>query len=211
MIEFATKAFVTFFVLIDPIGLIPLFLGLVGVRSYQEQKKIALRSTLVAGLLVLGFALLGGAVLRYLGISLEALKVAGGLLLFKIALDMINAQLERETDEEQAESRLRTDVSVFPLAIPLIAGPGTLASVLILTGTAPGGLGLPGGAGHGGFGLVHHLLVAQGCAQVLQPAGAHRHQCYHPYSGDLAGGPSGAVCGRRGAGAAKASLMQPPL
>jgi len=140
MIEFATKAFVTFFVLIDPIGLIPLFLGLVGVRSYQEQKKIALRSTLVAGLLVLGFALLGGAVLRYLGISLEALKVAGGLLLFKIALDMINAQLERETDEEQAESRLRTDVSVFPLAIPLIAGPGTLASVLILTGTAPGGV-----------------------------------------------------------------------
>ena len=141
MIEFATKAFVTFFVLIDPIGLIPLFLGLVGVRSYQEQKKIALRSTLVAGLLVLGFALLGGAVLRCLGISLEALKVAGGLLLFKIALDMINAQLERETDEEQAESRLRTDVSVFPLAIPLIAGPGTLASVLILTGTAPGGSG----------------------------------------------------------------------
>ena len=64
MIEFATKAFVTFFVLIDPIGLIPLFLGLGGVRSYQEQKKIALRSTLVAGLLVLGFALLGGAVLR---------------------------------------------------------------------------------------------------------------------------------------------------
>jgi len=139
MIEFATKAFVTFFVLIDPIGLIPLFLGLVGARSYQEQKKIALRSTLVAGLLVLGFALLGGVVLRYLGISLEALKVAGGLLLFRIALDMINAQLERETDEEHAESRLRTDVSVFPLAIPLIAGPGTLASVLILTGTAPGG------------------------------------------------------------------------
>ena len=139
MIEFATKAFVTFFVLIDPIGLIPLFLGLVGARSYQEQKKIALRSTLVAGLLVLGFALLGGVVLRYLGISLEALKVAGGLLLFRIALDMINAQLERETDEEHAESQARSDISVFPLAIPLIAGPGTLASVLILTGTAPGG------------------------------------------------------------------------
>jgi multiple antibiotic resistance protein len=94
---------------------------------------------LVAGLLVLGFALLGGVVLRYLGISLEALKVAGGLLLFRIALDMINAQLERETDEEHAESQARSDISVFPLAIPLIAGPGTLASVLILTGTAPGG------------------------------------------------------------------------
>lgn len=140
MIEFAVKAFLTLFVLIDPIGLIPLFLGLVGARSYQEQKKIALRSTLVAGLLVLGFAVLGGAILRYLGISLEALKVAGGLLLFKIALDMINAQLERETDEERVESQSRTDISVFPLAIPLIAGPGTLAGVLILAGSAPAGL-----------------------------------------------------------------------
>jgi multiple antibiotic resistance protein len=79
-------------------------------------------------------------ILRHLGISLEALKVAGGLLLFKIALDMINAQLERETDEEHAESQARTDISVFPLAIPLIAGPGTLAGVLILTGSAPGGI-----------------------------------------------------------------------
>lgn len=141
MVEFAIKAFLTLFVLIDPIGLIPLFLGLVGTRSYQEQKKIALRSTLVAGFLILGFAVLGGGILRYLGISLEALKVAGGLLLFKIALDMINAQLERETDEEHAESQSRTDISVFPLAIPLIAGPGTLAGVLILAGSAPAGIG----------------------------------------------------------------------
>lgn len=141
MLEFALQAFLTLFVLVDPIGLIPLFLALVGTRSYQEQKRIALRSTLVAGLLILAFALLGGVILRYLGISLEALKVAGGLLLFKIALDMINAQLERETDEEHAESQVRADVSVFPLAIPLIAGPGTLANVLILAGSAPPGIG----------------------------------------------------------------------
>ncbi|WP_299430682.1 MarC family protein [uncultured Meiothermus sp.] len=141
MVEFALQAFLTLFVLIDPIGLIPLFLALVGTRSYEEQKRIALRSTLVAGVLVLAFALLGGIILHYLDISLEALKVAGGLLLFKIALDMINAQLERETDEEHAESQARADISVFPLAIPLIAGPGTLAGVLILAGTAPSGIG----------------------------------------------------------------------
>ncbi|WP_027883059.1 MarC family protein [Meiothermus rufus] len=146
MVEFALKAFLTLFVLIDPIGLIPLFLALVGTRSYQEQKRIALKATTVAGLIVLLFALLGGVILRYLGISLEALKVAGGLLLFRIALDMINAQLERETDEEQAESQVRADISVFPLAIPLIAGPGTLAGVLILAGSAPSGVV--------GFGLV---------------------------------------------------------
>ncbi|MDX2003766.1 MAG: MarC family protein [Meiothermus sp.] len=139
MLEFSIQAFLTLFVLIDPIGLIPLFLALVGSRSYAEQKRIALRSTVVAGVIIVGFALLGGALLRYLGISLEALKVAGGLLLFKIALDMINAQLERETDEEQAENRSRQDISIFPLAIPLIAGPGTLAGVLILSGGAPGG------------------------------------------------------------------------
>ncbi len=146
VVEFALKAFLTLFVLIDPIGLIPLFLALVGTRSYQEQKRIALKATTVAGLIVLLFALLGGVILRYLGISLEALKVAGGLLLFRIALDMINAQLERETDEEQAESQVRADISVFPLAIPLIAGPGTLAGVLILAGSAPSGVV--------GFGLV---------------------------------------------------------
>jgi multiple antibiotic resistance protein len=139
MLEFFLQALLTLFVLIDPIGLIPLFLALVGNRSYDEQKRIALRSTVVAGAIIVGFALLGGPLLRYLGISLEALKVAGGLLLFKIALDMINAQLERETDEEQAESKARQDISIFPLAIPLIAGPGALAGVLILTGSAPSG------------------------------------------------------------------------
>ncbi|RIH84196.1 membrane protein, MarC family [Meiothermus luteus] len=139
MVEFALKAFLTFFVLIDPIGLIPLFLALVGTRSYAEQKRIALRATLIAGLLVLSFALVGNAVLHHLGISLAALKVAGGILLFRIALDMVYARLERETTEEHVESQARSDISVFPLAIPLIAGPGTLAAVLILTGTAPGG------------------------------------------------------------------------
>lgn len=137
MLEFAAQAFLTLFVLIDPIGLIPLFLAIVGSRPYDEQKRIALKSTVVAGILVAGFALLGGYLLHYLGISLSALKVAGGLLLFRIALDMINAEVERETTEEAAESRARQDVSIFPLAIPLIAGPGTLAGVLILNGTAP--------------------------------------------------------------------------
>jgi len=140
MLEFAAQAFLTLFVLIDPIGLIPLFLGIVGSRPYSEQKRIALKSTLVAGTLIAGFALIGSYLLRYLGISLEALKVAGGLLLFRIALDMINAQLERETSEEAVESRARQDVSIFPLAIPLIAGPGSLAGTLILNGIAPDGV-----------------------------------------------------------------------
>ena len=136
MIELATKAFITFFVVIDPIGLVPVFLGLAGTRSDAEQTRIARKAILVAGIILFGFALVGGPLLRNMGISLDALRVAGGLLLFRIAVGMVFAQSERETPEEQEEARQRQDISVFPLAIPLIAGPGALASVLILSGEA---------------------------------------------------------------------------
>ncbi len=97
----------------------------------------------VAGGVLFSFALFGPALLEYLGISLDAFRVAGGLLLFKIAVDMVFAHRERETDEEKAEASLREDISVFPLAIPLLAGPGAMTSVMILTAEArevPGGL-----------------------------------------------------------------------
>lgn len=137
MLELALQAFLTLLVVVDPIGLIPLFLAVVGGKSGSEQRQIALRAVLVAGAIVLVFALVGSPLLGYLGISLEALRVAGGILLFRIALDMITARFERETPDEQAESQTRSQVWVFPLAIPLIAGPGTLASILILVGQTP--------------------------------------------------------------------------
>lgn len=134
--ELAIQSFLTLFVVMDPIGLVPFFLGLVGHRSGAEQRSVALRAVLVAGGILVIFGLVGGPLLGYLGISLEALRVAGGIMLFRIALDMVTARQSRETDEEQAESATRNQVWVFPLAIPLIAGPGALASVLILTGEA---------------------------------------------------------------------------
>jgi len=82
------------------------------------------------------FAVAGAWLLEHLGISFGAFRVAGGVLLFRIAIGMVFAQHERETPEEQAESRTRADITVFPLAIPMIAGPGTLASVMILAGQA---------------------------------------------------------------------------
>ncbi len=91
---------------------------------------------MVAGVILLAFALGGSLLLRYLNISIEAFQVAAGVLLFKIALDMVFAQRERETEAEEKEAQLRQDISVFPLAIPLIAGPGTLASILILVNEA---------------------------------------------------------------------------
>jgi multiple antibiotic resistance protein len=136
--EFALKAFSTLFVVVDPIGLVPVFVTLAGWRSQATQRRFAREAVLIAGGVMAAFAVVGGPVLAYLGISVAALRIAGGILLFRIALDMIYAQFRRETAEEAAESRKKEDISVFPLAIPLIAGPGTLASVLILAGSTSG-------------------------------------------------------------------------
>jgi multiple antibiotic resistance protein len=130
------RTFLTLFVVIDPIGLAPIFVTLAGNRASHEQIKIARKAVLVAGGIVLAFALVGSLLLSYLHISIEAFQVAAGVLLFKIAVDMVFAQRERETEAEEKEAQLRQDISVFPLAIPLIAGPGTLASVLILVNEA---------------------------------------------------------------------------
>lgn len=145
MSAFALRTFLTLFVVMDPVGLGPLFLGLAGDRTAAQRLAVARKAVLVASGIMLVFTVGGTALLRYLHISLDAFRVAGGVLLFRIAVDMVFAQHERETEEEQREARTRRDISVFPLAIPLIAGPGALASVMILAGEArayTGGLAL---------------------------------------------------------------------
>ena len=138
MIEFGFKSFLTLLVVIDPIGLVPVFLALAGSKPSHVQHRIAGKAVLVAGIVVFAFALIGRGLLDSLGISLEALRIAGGILLFRIAMDMVFVQLTRETPEEAAEAGTRQDISGFPLAIPLIAGPGTLASILVLGAEAKG-------------------------------------------------------------------------
>lgn len=133
MLPLLSKAFLTLFVVIDPVGLAPLYLALVSDRTAEEQTQIATRAILVSAGILLAFGLTGAYVLHFLGISLEAFQIAAGGLLFKIALDMIFVQQERETEAEAKEAEVRQDVSVFPLAIPLIAGPGSLASILVLS------------------------------------------------------------------------------
>ncbi len=139
---FLITAFVTMFVVIDPIGLAPLFVALTQGVAERRRRAIALRACAIGmGILVL-FALFGEAVLGFIGISMPAFRVAGGILLFLTALDMLFERRTKRREDQSEEEDGSDDPSVFPLAIPLISGPGSIASVILLTGQKPGVEGL---------------------------------------------------------------------
>jgi len=135
MIELFTTAFITLAVIIDPPGCAPIFASLTSGTGSAHRRKMAFRSVAVAWCILIFFALLGEPLLRTLGISLSAFRLAGGIMLFMIALDMV---FERRTErrEERAKEIEGTpeaeDISVFPMAIPMIAGPGSIASIMLL-------------------------------------------------------------------------------
>ena len=136
-------AFVTLLVVIDPVAIAPIFLALTPGMSPKQRAHIALRAVLVAGLVLAIFAFFGKAVLGFIGISMPAFRVAGGILLFLTAMDMLfERRTKRREDSSEVEIEHHNDPSVFPMAIPLIAGPGAIASVILLVGEKPGGEGL---------------------------------------------------------------------
>jgi multiple antibiotic resistance protein len=134
MIELFGSALATFLVIIDPPGCAPIFASLTRGASQAERRAMALRSSLIAWAILMFFALLGRPMLQALGISLASFRIAGGIMLFMIALDMV---FERRTArrEERAQSIEGTpeaeDISVFPMAIPMITGPGSIASAML--------------------------------------------------------------------------------
>lgn len=132
-LTFTISAFVTFFTIIDPVGLAPVVVALTAHLSEAQRKLIITRATLISAGIIAFFALVGRFLLDRLGISLYAFDIAGGLLLFLIAVDMLFGRQSgaRETKAESEEAMTREDVSVFPLAIPLIAGPGTIATTIL--------------------------------------------------------------------------------
>jgi multiple antibiotic resistance protein len=141
---FLITAFVTLFVIIDPIGMTPLFVALTQGMGTARRRAIAIRACVTSALLLIVFAAFGEAVLGFIGISMPAFRIAGGLLLFLTALDMLFERRgqRRKGQADAAEEDEGDDPSIFPLAIPLIAGPGSIASVILLAGQKPGVEGL---------------------------------------------------------------------
>jgi multiple antibiotic resistance protein len=139
MLEQAIKFFIVFFVVVEPISLIPVFSGLTEGASSSYKHKMALKSVLVASGILLLFAVVGAGFLSAMGIAIDSFRIFGGLLLFLIALEMVFARESgtRTSDDEKAEHKKRADISVFPLAFPFMAGPGALTTLLLWFGPIP--------------------------------------------------------------------------
>lgn len=135
--ESLINTFVVLFIVVDPIGVAGMFAALTRRNDPDTQRRMAVRGVFLSALILFTFFFIGDPLLRTLGITIPAFRIAGGLLLFLLAIDMVFARhsgLRSTTRREQAEAEHRPDVSVFPLAFPLIAGPGALTTVLLMTG-----------------------------------------------------------------------------
>lgn len=131
--EFA--AFATLFVVIDPIAVAPLFMTLTRTMEPAQRRAAALRACLVAAAVLTLFGLIGDKLLEFIGISLNSFRISGGILLFLIAAEML---FEKRTDRRTSNARTASDPSVFPIAVPLVAGPGAMATMVLLS-TQQGG------------------------------------------------------------------------
>ncbi len=136
-------SFVTLLVVVDPVGLVPAFLSVTEGMSSEARRDIALRASLIAAAILIGAAIGGDWLFNTIGISLPAFRIAGGLLLFSIAFEMVfdvHIKRQSETAEQAVEERAR-NIAAFPLAIPLMAGPGAITAVILSAGRTGGNIG----------------------------------------------------------------------
>lgn len=142
MVENLLNAFTVLFVVIDPIGVAMIFAALTHRHSESQRRRMAIAGTVLSGAILLTFFILGDNLLTLLGITLPAFRIAGGILLFLLAIEMVvvrqSSGLRSTTVREQDEAEHKEDVSVFPLAFPLIAGPGGMTTVLLMSAESSG-------------------------------------------------------------------------
>jgi len=142
LLDYSISALLTLFVVVDPVAMAPTFLVVTSGMPRASRESVAVRASVIAGAVLIGTALIGDHLLRILGISLPAFRIAGGLLLFWIATEMVfgvRSRHEGEAAEQAIEERVR-NVAAFPLAIPLLAGPGAITATVLLAGQANGNL-----------------------------------------------------------------------
>lgn len=177
--ESLINAFVVLFIVVDPIGVAWLFAVLSQRAGRQAQRRMAVRGVSLSALILFTFFFIGAPLLSALGIGIPAFRIAGGVLLFLLAIDMVFARqsgLRSTTRSEQEEAEHRADVSVFPLAFPLIAGPGALTTVLLMTGEQHAPWSSPGMLAVLALVLVltlWSLLMAPAILRVLGETGAN--------------------------------------
>ena len=137
-LKFAVVAFSAIFFVIDPLANVPIFLSITGSNTAAQRRQIAARAAFATWVILSVFAAAGGLIFKAFGISLGAFKVAGGIMLLLMSVDMMRAQPSRTrtSSEEQAESREREDIAIFPIATPMLAGPGAIATVMVLMSRA---------------------------------------------------------------------------
>ena len=140
-------AFTTLFIIIDPFGLAPIFLALTNGMTAAQRRAIAIRACLIGAALMLAFLFLGEALLGFIGISMPAFRIAGGVLLFLTALEMLFQKRQARREDNATEVETHDDPSVFPLAMPLIVGPGAITTIILLAGQAEGAADLAAVAG----------------------------------------------------------------
>ena len=142
LLDFAISSLLTLFVVVDPVAMAPTFLVVTTGMPRVSRKSVAVRASVIAGAILIGAALVGDRLLNVLEISLSAFRIAGGLLLFWIAAEMVfgvRSRHEGEAAEQAIEERVR-NVAAFPLAVPLLAGPGAITATILLAGQASGNL-----------------------------------------------------------------------
>ena len=139
-LSFFTVCFPSMFSIVDPIGVVPVFLALVGGADRQEQRRTAAGATVTATVVLSVFAASGTAIFHFFGITIPAFKVAGGILLFSMALEMMRAKTSsvKSTPEETSDAHTKEDLAIVPIGIPLLSGPGAIATVIVWASRAHG-------------------------------------------------------------------------
>src|ERR1700740_258427 len=136
VLEFALLAITSVFFLVDPFAVIPMFLAVTANSPKEERRAVARRSALTCAIVLCSFALAGSLIFKMFGITLPAFKIAGGIILMGIGLDMLQAKQSgtKATAEEQQEGAEKQDASIIPLGMPMLAGPGAISTVMVLVG-----------------------------------------------------------------------------